>query len=155
MVRLRDVELPHLWFRRQPAGYALRQAHAAAGAGEDDVGTLLLRDAGGGEGQRVVRQHAGDEDAFAVEQSHITSDRVGNADVTALRSAVVRIGILGGTGPAGSALAARLASVGFDIVLGSRSTERASATTEELLSRWSGRKLKIEPADNTGAAAAD
>ena len=67
----------------------------------------------------------------------------------------MRIGILGGTGPAGSALAARLASVGFDVVLGSRAAERAEATTNELLERWSGRKLHIEPADNTGAAAAD
>jgi hypothetical protein len=67
----------------------------------------------------------------------------------------VRIGILGGTGPAGSALAARLASVGFDVVIGSRSMERAEATTRELLTKWSGRKLQIEPADNVGAAATD
>ncbi|MEY2453492.1 MAG: 8-hydroxy-5-deazaflavin:NADPH oxidoreductase [Acidimicrobiaceae bacterium] len=67
----------------------------------------------------------------------------------------MRIGILGGTGPAGSALAARLASVGFDVVIGSRSAERAAATTDELLSKWSGRKLQIEAADNSGAAAAD
>jgi NADPH-dependent F420 reductase len=67
----------------------------------------------------------------------------------------VRIGILGGTGPAGSALGARLASVGFDVVIGSRSAERAAATTDELLARWPGRKLQIEPADNTGAASAD
>jgi NADPH-dependent F420 reductase len=67
----------------------------------------------------------------------------------------VRIGILGGTGPAGSALAARLASVGFDVVIGSRSAERAAATTDALLAQWSGRKLQIEAADNSGAAAAD
>ena len=67
----------------------------------------------------------------------------------------MRIGILGGTGPAGSALAARLASVGFDVLLGSRALERATATTDELLERWSGRKLQIAPADNAGAAAAD
>lgn len=67
----------------------------------------------------------------------------------------MRIGILGGTGPAGSALAARLASVGFDVIIGSRSAERAAATTDELLTRWAGRKLQIEAADNSGAAAAD
>ena len=67
----------------------------------------------------------------------------------------MRIGILGGTGPAGSALAARLASVGFDVVIGSRSAERAAATTDGLLSRWPGRKLQIDAADNLGAAAAD
>ena len=37
----------------------------------------------------------------------------------------MQIGILGGTGPAGSALAARLASVGYEIVIGSRSKYRA------------------------------
>jgi predicted dinucleotide-binding enzyme len=31
----------------------------------------------------------------------------------------MRIGILGGTGPAGSALGARLASVGYDVIIGS------------------------------------
>ena len=67
----------------------------------------------------------------------------------------MRIGILGGTGPAGSALAARLAAVGFDVVIGSRSAERAAATTDELLSKWAGRKLQIEAADNSGAATAD
>jgi NADPH-dependent F420 reductase len=67
----------------------------------------------------------------------------------------VRIGILGGTGPAGSALAARLASVGFDVVIGSRSEERAATTTDALLEQWAGRKLQIEAADNAGAAGAD
>ena len=33
----------------------------------------------------------------------------------------MRIGILGGTGPAGSGLAARLASIGYEAVIGSRS----------------------------------
>jgi 8-hydroxy-5-deazaflavin:NADPH oxidoreductase len=67
----------------------------------------------------------------------------------------VRIGILGGTGPAGSALAARLASVGFDVVIGSRSAERAATTTDGLLAKWPGRKLQIDAADNLGASAAD
>src|SRR5579875_1787464 len=38
------------------------------------------------------------------------------------------IGILGGTGPAGRALALRLASVGMEVRLGSRDAERAAAT---------------------------
>ena len=67
----------------------------------------------------------------------------------------MRIGILGGTGPAGSALGARLASVGFDIVIGSRSAERAETTAEELRARWPGRELKIDAGDNTSAASAD
>ena len=37
----------------------------------------------------------------------------------------MRIGILGGTGPAGSALAARLASVGYDVVIGSKNMSRS------------------------------
>jgi 8-hydroxy-5-deazaflavin:NADPH oxidoreductase len=67
----------------------------------------------------------------------------------------VRIGILGGTGPAGSALAARLASVGFDVVIGSRSKYRAMEAVDNLLDRWSDRKLSITATDNAGAAAAD
>jgi NADPH-dependent F420 reductase len=68
---------------------------------------------------------------------------------------VMRIGILGGTGPAGSALAARLASVGFDVIIGSRSKYRAMETVDELLELWPARKLTIGAADNAGAAAAD
>jgi NADPH-dependent F420 reductase len=67
----------------------------------------------------------------------------------------VRIGILGGTGPAGSALAVRLASVGFDVVLGSRSKYRAMETVDGLQSRWVGRSLEIDGVDNAGASAAD
>jgi 8-hydroxy-5-deazaflavin:NADPH oxidoreductase len=67
----------------------------------------------------------------------------------------VRIGILGGTGPAGRALAARLASVGFEVVIGSRSKYRAMETVDNLLERWSSRRLTITAADNVGAADAD
>jgi NADPH-dependent F420 reductase len=67
----------------------------------------------------------------------------------------VQIGILGATGPAGSGLAARLASVGFDIVVGSRSKYKAMEVTDKLLDRWQGRELAIEAADNEGAANAE
>lgn len=67
----------------------------------------------------------------------------------------MQIGILGATGPAGSALAARLASVGFDVVVGSRSKYRAMEVRDGLLARWDGRDLPIEAADNEGAASAD
>ncbi len=67
----------------------------------------------------------------------------------------MRIGVLGATGPAGSGLAARLASVGFDVVVGSRSKYRAMETRDELVERWPGRDLSIESADNEGAADAD
>lgn len=67
----------------------------------------------------------------------------------------MRIGILGGTGPAGKALAARLASVGFDVVIGSRSKYRALEIVDNLLDAWSDRRLTIGAADNAGAAEAE
>jgi NADPH-dependent F420 reductase len=67
----------------------------------------------------------------------------------------VRIGILGGTGPAGSALAARLASVGFETIVGSRSKYRAMETVDKCLELWADRELRIDAADNEGAAEAD
>jgi NADPH-dependent F420 reductase len=67
----------------------------------------------------------------------------------------MQIGILGATGPAGSGLAARLASVGFEVVLGSRSKYRSMEVRDTLLNRWDGRGLVIDAADNEGAANAD
>jgi NADPH-dependent F420 reductase len=67
----------------------------------------------------------------------------------------VRVGILGGTGPAGSAVALRLASVGIDVVIGSRSAERAADICAELSGRWPDRSLPLEGADNATAASTD
>ncbi len=67
----------------------------------------------------------------------------------------MKIGILGGTGPAGMALAARLASVGADVMLGSRSVERAAAACNEIAGKWTDRELSLTPAANPDAAAAD
>lgn len=67
----------------------------------------------------------------------------------------MRIGILGATGPAGSGLAARLASVGYDVCVGSRSKYRAMEVADELTTRWADRALAIDAADNAGAADAD
>ena len=39
----------------------------------------------------------------------------------------MRIGILGATGPAGSGLAARLASVGHEVLFGSRAVDKAKS----------------------------
>ncbi len=64
----------------------------------------------------------------------------------------MRVGILGGTGPAGRALAVRLASVGLDVVIGSRSAERAAAVCDELREKWPDDKLWLEPGDNATAA---
>jgi NADPH-dependent F420 reductase len=67
----------------------------------------------------------------------------------------MRIGVLGATGPAGSGLAVRLASVGFDVVVGSRSRYRAMEVRDELVEKWHDRELSIDSADNEGAADAD
>ena len=67
----------------------------------------------------------------------------------------MRIGILGGTGPAGSALGARLASVGFDVVLGSRSKERAMDVAAAVKAKWPALTLGITGGDNDDASACD
>ena len=67
----------------------------------------------------------------------------------------MQIGIVGATGPAGSALGIRLASVGHDIILGSRSAERAEEVVAGITATWAGRELKIDAADNAGAAEAE
>ena len=67
----------------------------------------------------------------------------------------VQIGILGGTGPAGSALAARLASVGHEAIIGSRSKYRAMEVVDKLQAEWKGRDLRIVAGDNPAAAAAE
>lgn len=67
----------------------------------------------------------------------------------------VDIGILGATGPAGKALAARLASVGLTVGLGSRSVDRARAVCDELGAAWPARHLPLVPADNETAAGAE
>src|SRR5215813_2891213 len=48
----------------------------------------------------------------------------------------MRIGILGATGPAGGGLAARLASVGHEVLFGSRAVEKARGAVGELEKRW-------------------
>ncbi|WP_419925931.1 NADPH-dependent F420 reductase [Candidatus Poriferisocius sp.] len=67
----------------------------------------------------------------------------------------MRIGILGGTGPAGGALAVRLASEGFDTVVGSRSAERAAEVCDRLKGEWPDRGLPLSGADNNGAASCE
>ena len=67
----------------------------------------------------------------------------------------MRIGIFGATGPAGSALAVRLASVGYDVLVGSRSQERADQVVADLTGSWPDRRLPIVPVLNEHAAEAD
>lgn len=67
----------------------------------------------------------------------------------------MRVGVLGGTGPAGSAVAVRLAAAGTEVVIGSRSEERAAGVVEELAKKWAGRDLPLLAGDNRAAASAD
>ena len=48
------------------------------------------------------------------------------------------VGVLGGTGPAGRGVAIRLASAGYDVILGSRDETRAGVTASTLLARGEG-----------------
>lgn len=65
------------------------------------------------------------------------------------------IGILGGTGPAGKALAARLASCGMDVMIGSRQAERGAGVASELKERWPGHELSLVGVANEEACRAD
>ncbi len=67
----------------------------------------------------------------------------------------MRIGIFGGTGPAGSGLAARLASVGYPAVIGSRSKYRAMEKRDTLVEQWPHLAELIEAGDNSDAADCD
>jgi 8-hydroxy-5-deazaflavin:NADPH oxidoreductase len=67
---------------------------------------------------------------------------------------VVKIAILGGTGPAGSGLAARLSACGQRVFIGSRDRDRAEATVRELSERWGPRMAHIEAVTNAEAAEA-
>ena len=53
------------------------------------------------------------------------------------------------------AVAARLASVGTEVVIGSRSQERANETVEKLQQRWPGRDLALSGGTNQVAAGAE
>lgn len=67
----------------------------------------------------------------------------------------MRVGIIGGTGPAGSGLGLRLGVGGHDIVLGSRSHDRAQEVVAALIAPWSGYKCSIIGGSNAEAAACD
>jgi NADPH-dependent F420 reductase len=67
----------------------------------------------------------------------------------------MRIGVIGGSGPAGSALAARLASVGYPSVIGSRSKYRAMESRDELIERFPELDEMLQYGDNASAADCD
>jgi NADPH-dependent F420 reductase len=67
----------------------------------------------------------------------------------------MRVGILGGTGPAGRGVAVRLAQSGTTVTIGSRDAERATGVAADLVGRWPGLHLDVTGAENARAAAAD
>jgi hypothetical protein len=67
----------------------------------------------------------------------------------------MRIGILGGTGPAGRSLAARLASIGYAVVIGSRSKYRAMEARDGLVEKWPELGELLAFGDNDSAADCD
>jgi NADPH-dependent F420 reductase len=67
----------------------------------------------------------------------------------------MRIGIMGGTGPAGSGLALRLNVAGNEVVIGSRSADRSREVVDELHAAWPKHGLSIEPGDNAAAASCE
>ncbi|MDP9463824.1 MAG: NADPH-dependent F420 reductase [Actinomycetota bacterium] len=67
----------------------------------------------------------------------------------------MRIGILGGTGPAGRSLAARLASIGYEVVIGSRSKYRAMEARDRLVEKWAELGELLAFGDNDAAADCD
>jgi NADPH-dependent F420 reductase len=67
----------------------------------------------------------------------------------------MRIGVIGGSGPAGSALAARLASVGYESVIGSRSKYRAMESRDAFVERHPDLDDLLGYGDNASAADCD
>ncbi len=67
----------------------------------------------------------------------------------------MHVGVLGGTGPAGSGLALRLASVGLEVTIGSRTKDRAQEKAEALCARYPDRTFLLGAGDNKRAASAD
>ncbi len=67
----------------------------------------------------------------------------------------MHVGILGGTGPAGRGVAARLAQSGTAVTIGSRDAERAAGVAADLVKRWPGLHLDVTGAENAEAAEAD
>ena len=83
--------------------------------------------------------------------SNGTTDGVAAADPPS-GSEPTRIGIIGGTGPAGAALATRLADIGCEVTLGSRSKYRSMEVVDHIGDRWPDRHLRIHPGANSLAA---
>ena len=67
----------------------------------------------------------------------------------------MRVGILGGTGPAGRGLAARLAVGGTSVVIGSRDPDRAAEVAGHVREDWPELNLDVDGAANEDVAQCD
>ena len=67
----------------------------------------------------------------------------------------MRIGVLGGTGPAGQGIALRMADQGHDVVLGSRDAARSAGIVAELQAKWGARVASLSGGTNADAAGAE
>jgi hypothetical protein len=67
----------------------------------------------------------------------------------------MKIGVLGATGPAGGGLAVRLASIGYDVIAGSRDLARAEAAVAQVRDQWGDRVKSLQAGDNADAATAE
>ncbi len=67
----------------------------------------------------------------------------------------MKIGVLGATGPAGGGLAARLASVGHDVIAGSRDAARAEAAVAKMREQWGERVKSLQAGTNADATTAE
>jgi 8-hydroxy-5-deazaflavin:NADPH oxidoreductase len=170
----RDVELVHVNRGGQLAPRPLCEAECSSGASEDDVGSLALGQLGDAEGERGVGEDAGNHDVLSFEETHAGHRSHGldrpigkgggrrrrdratvDQHSRCARLNLMRIGILGGTGPAGSALAARLASIGYEVVIGSRSKYRAMEARDSLAEKWPDLADRLAYGDNAGASSCD
>jgi NADPH-dependent F420 reductase len=67
----------------------------------------------------------------------------------------MRIGVLGGTGPAGQGIAVRLADAGHIVILGSRDAARSAGIAADLQAQWGARVATLSGGTNAEAAGAD
>src|SRR3982075_4786077 len=67
----------------------------------------------------------------------------------------MKIGVIAAPGRAGGGLAARLASVGYDVIAGSRDAARAEAAVRKMRERWGDRVGSLEAGRNADAATAE
>lgn len=107
-----------------------------------------MSELGYAERQRRVGEHTGDDEPLTSQNRHV-------ATVVEMSPTFPSIGYLGGTGPAGTALAARLASVGYAGFIGSRTAARGVEVANELTTKWAGRNLDLTGGDNRSAAQRD